>query len=127
MYPNPLNITFDLGSRVDDRPAIWPSAYNLAVMFCSEVRASLLPGQLRRVNEQNKADNYSTDVCASHNYHDANMSMLAAFSKLSLIDEDDVLSFHGDDEELQQAMFDLWAESWDIAKRAHFDASGAVA
>jgi len=55
------------------------------------------------------------DACASHDFLDANMVMLAAISAVSGIPEDD-LPIGTEDEEAEQAFAGLAGIAWDVAK-----------
>ncbi len=94
-------------------PAAWPTADALAQAFGDVIREWLTTEQLHRAIRSNKSYAYREDVCASHDYCDANMAMLEAWSELTGVDEDAV-------DLTDDTMHALWNDAWQRAKRADF-------
>jgi hypothetical protein len=78
----------------------------LARAFANRLLGELGHTKMREINARNET--YGPTVCASHDFCDSNMTMLAAGQDLKFwTDSDDI-----DD--------DLWNEAWDHAKRNKF-------
>ena len=65
-------------------------------------------------NEHYKIDGVYYDLCATHNYCDANDAMVEAWERVGV--NADILSHIGDDE----TACEIWSEAGDIAKRKGF-------
>ncbi|TGT90867.1 MULTISPECIES: hypothetical protein [unclassified Mesorhizobium] len=86
----------------------------LARAFGSLIQGELSPRQFRAMCDANKAEPEDSGVCHSHDYVDANMTMLAAFQATFNRDP----AFLSDSEET--ADLQLWNDAWAIAKAADF-------
>lgn len=89
-------------------------AHIVARQFAIEIKKDISPDEMRQVAARNKTPEYAGIICASHDFCDANMSMLAAFENLlqrSPLREEGGMS----DEDTA-----LWSEAWSIAKAADF-------
>lgn len=82
----------------------------LAKMFASVLKEWLSPEQFNLVINLNKTEVYSDDICASHEFCDANMAMFEAFSRLFKRE----IVVHSDDDT------NLWNSAWATAKKADF-------
>jgi len=88
----------------------------LARAFSEEVQAAFSAREFREVCDRNKSGGiYDDDMCcATHEFCDANMLMLAAFQKAfgrnPLPDEG----------EMSEADTTLWNDAWAVAKAAEF-------
>jgi hypothetical protein len=100
------------GTSRDDSgdEAIGPAVRALASSFARELASDLTPGELRIVVRRNRAEPDSLHVCHSHDFCDANVSMLQAFVKTFRRDSD-----HGSDEDVA-----LWNRAWGLAKSNDF-------
>ena len=79
----------------------------LALEFVTQLKACLSADQLAEIRKRNATPQYSGDVCASHDFIDANMVMNDAFEKVV-----------GRELDAQNgADCVLWSKAWDIAKR----------
>ena len=86
------------------------TARQLAVAFARQVRAALTRDQLAEVRRRNDRSVYA-GCCATHDFVDANMCMLAAYAFLADEEEGEV--------DLEAAA-DVMNEAWAIAKAAGF-------
>lgn len=97
-------------------PAQTATPERLALAFVEMLREYLTADEWRTMRERNATPDYAGDVCASHDFMDANMAMLDAWNVatgLSAIDAND------------EAQTALWNAAWAIAKRDHLTAPGA--
>lgn len=86
---------------------------NLAIKFSLLLIEDLGAETVAEAVKRNKTAEYA-DCCASHDFCDANMVMLAAVCSYGYT-EDDV--FENDcDNEVQR----MWNKAWDLAKANHF-------
>lgn len=92
-----------------------PNTDQLARRFSAMLLEDLGKDLMARVNERNAQPEYAeTDSCASHDFCDANMVMLAAIESFGFTDDD---VFENDcDNPLQK----LWNEAWTLAKTNKF-------
>lgn len=74
---------------------------------------------LRHAIKLNEREDYK-DCCASHDFCDANMVMLAAFEELNVTDCTKLTQ--GSPQ--QQAAINLWNEAWDLARTNKFYLQG---
>ncbi len=81
----------------------------LAAAFARHLRAQLNPETMEEVNRLNREE-YGPNVCASHDFCDANMPMAEAFESL----------FGREVELNDDADLNIWAEAWDLAKAKGF-------
>lgn len=83
----------------------------LADRFAATLRKWLSPAEFSEMKALNETAEYREDICASHNYCDANMAMDAAwretFGEDAEIDADD------------EAQAQLWGDAWDVARERH--------
>ncbi len=86
---------------------------SLAAEFSHMVRCELTLDQLAEVRRRNQTPQY-TGCCATHDFTDTNMLMLATYASLAGIDEDEVPL---DDEGVQATM----NSAWDMARAAEFN------
>lgn len=101
-----------------------PSASALAARFVELLALSLTPDEWRLMRERNASPEYAGDCCASHDFLDANMTMLDAWHELA----DEAPAFLSDaDEEAQSRDMRIWSEAWDLAKREHLTAPKTAA
>ncbi len=94
-----------------------PNPVDLARAFDNELRADLKPYEYIEAVRRNAEDPaYGPDsgVCASHDFCDANMSMLAAFAKVTGKSEDEIVRLTcGDDGDA--AADGAWCTAWNAA------------
>ncbi len=64
---------------------------------------------MEEVNRLNREE-YGPNVCASHDFCDANMPMAEAFESL----------FGREPDLISDTDFNIWAEAWDLAKAKGF-------
>ena len=81
--------------------------------FADILESWLTPEEWREMLHKNSTVNKGTDICASHDYCDANMAMLEAFTALDFraccdIDENDDPQSHADS-------IKLWNAAWEWA------------
>ncbi len=88
----------------------------LAKEFCRVIREDLTPEQLTEVLKRNAAEP-SDAICHTHDFIDANMSMLEAWQALNLPAQD------GNDE----TQCACWNSAWALAKSSQFDAKKVAA
>jgi len=86
----------------------------IATEFCKVLREWLTPEQMREVVKRNET--YGADVCATHDFCDANMAMLEAFTTAG---ERTILDCEDGTPEFEDATA-LWNRVWDMAKAAKF-------
>lgn len=84
----------------------------LAKAFADELRAELPADEFRQVVERNAAEAEDSNICHSHDFCDANMTMLVAFEKTVGRDIDLESNVHTN----------LWNTAWTLAKASGFDA-----
>jgi hypothetical protein len=94
-----------------------PTVDVLAEAFSAEIRAALTPEELAEAIRLNTAETDS-GICHTHDHHDANMYMSAAWEKLTGSSVDDDI----DTEQgiWSQAGTDITNAAWAKAKRANF-------
>jgi hypothetical protein len=83
-----------------------PSVRAVAVAFLRQVEAALTAAELRECRRRNAREPHRL-VCHTHDHHDANMFMEAAFESLGISTDD----LGGDDERTA-----LWNAAWDYAR-----------
>lgn len=77
----------------------------LAASFVALLKRELTPEEMREVATRNRA--YGGDVCASHDFVDANVVMAQAFKETT-----------GNDVNLEsQSDLKLWSDAWSAAKK----------
>jgi hypothetical protein len=86
-------------------------ACEVAKSFSRLLHGDLGPTKMAVVLERNRAEE-SKGVCHSHDFCDANMTMLDAMKEHGLMQDEGV--------SLGDQDTDTWNEAWDIAKRAEF-------
>lgn len=87
------------------RDAFQRQAHAIAVAFAREVRAELLPLELRLVTDRNRVRRGNT--CATHDFCDANELMERAFAACNVVTT-------------MAEGAALWDAAWDLARRAEF-------
>jgi hypothetical protein len=87
----------------------------LAHAFGDRVQAEFTPKQFRLICDLNKGKYADLGVCATHDFCDANMLMLAAFEEVFKRNPLDGPGGH-----MTQADTDLWNDAWTIAKETEF-------
>lgn len=85
----------------------------LAREFAKLMRRDLTAAQMKKANALNAKD--SKDVCHTHDFIDANMTMAEAFERVVGHSPE----VHQEDE-ASRADVALWNSAWDIAKAARF-------
>lgn len=96
--------------------AVNPSPQALAIVFSVVVRERLSFEELHAVRAKNRTPAYS-NCCATHDYCDANMLMLEAYSRCTGIPENDIEL--GDN-------INVFNKAWDIAKAREFRLTDAA-
>ena len=109
----------------ESRPMPLPTVSELSAEFDRLLRRDLTAAEYREILRLNRTPKYAGDCCASHDFIDANMTMLEALSKLSGIPESDIVSamFPNDDAGMVPAesathaardaeMLSLWNDAW---------------
>lgn len=95
----------------------FPTPEAVAAEFVKVLREQLPPEDFTAVRFINRDEYPDLDVCASHDFCDANMVMDQACRNLGLSDLMD------DEESLQNdELLNLWNKAWEIAKRDHLTA-----
>lgn len=96
-------------------------ALELACIFSATLADEIGPDNLQTVIERNKS--YDSNVCASHDFCDANMTMLHAWRMVHGVK---VMPFFLTDSESERGQADmaLWGKAWDIAKANAFFTEG---
>lgn len=84
----------------------------LARKFAEIICATLTGEELAEVCRLNATPEYA-DCCATHDFCDANMPMLEAYSVVSCTPEDDV-------DVTSDEVIDIMSRAWDLAKAAEF-------
>lgn len=82
----------------------------ISVVFSQKLLADIGPDNLAAVNALNDTEEYSGNICASHDYCDANMPMFEAVKNVTGLDP----------EVSDETYAALWSDAWDIAKRNRF-------
>lgn len=96
--------------NVADRKATFEAKANtLAKVFCKQLLFDMGRFNLEKAAELNKAEG-NPQVCHTHDFCDANMSMHAAGK---------CLGYWGEDYSISR-VYRLWNAAWDIAKAADF-------
>ena len=93
------------------------AAEELAAQFSKELRETLTPQEMAKVNARNATPQY-LGLCASHDFCDPNMAMLRAYSELTGVGEDSV-DLNG--------VIGLMDEAWGLAKHSNFRIDRAAA
>lgn len=89
-----------------------PSIEDLARTFVKELRAAIGEEKFAEVVARNAAE-LNPDVCASHDFCDANMVMDAAFKTFGV----DPLEYgYTEEDGMSQEVCDLWNRAWDRGK-----------
>lgn len=91
-------------------------AAELGDRFAAILRAWFSPAELAEVRKRNR--HYGANVCASHDFCDANEAMLQAFTELG---EASCLDYTDGTDEHESACR-LWGAAWEHAKAAHLTA-----
>ena len=89
-------------------------ARRLGDRFAEIVREDFTAEQVAEIRRRNATPQYAGDVCATHDFCDANEIMAEAFAEV--VGRPLAL---GDDEPNQQADFALWGAAWGYAKDTH--------
>lgn len=84
----------------------------ISARFVQGLQAALTPAQWEEMRRRNASPEYGAEVCASHDFCDANMPMLAAFEDVTGRTMD-----AGSEEDAA-----LWGAAWDVAKAAFLTA-----
>lgn len=92
----------------------------LAEAFIQEIRSDLSENQMIGIDYANTFGGGSDDVCATHDYCDANMYMLPALAKTLSISEDEAGSLINTDGPQADKARISWGQAWDIAKERGF-------
>lgn len=92
-----------------------PNADQLARRFSAMLIEDLGKGIVQVITERNEQPAYDgTCSCASHDFCDANMVMLAAVESFGFTDDD---VFEND---CDNPLANLWGEAWNLAKTNKF-------
>lgn len=91
-----------------------PSPEQVAEKFAHHLRAVLATPQWNEMRERNARPDYGRNICASHDFCDANMVMDAAFRELGL-----GFSLDGPQWAEDQELCELWSAAWGIAKQRY--------
>jgi Fe-S cluster biosynthesis and repair protein YggX len=94
----------------------------VAAQFAKELHKELDAEQIAEINRLNATPEYKErGLCATHNFCDANMPMLAAFCKVLARD----FTFYNDDmpgsEKQNEIDTDIMNAAWDVAREGQFD------
>ena len=95
-------------------PDSLPDTLLLAVKFSEILRDDLGPEIMREIIAKNRTADYGGDICASHDYCDANMVMAAAW--------EDITGCEPDIGNEPQAR--IWGLAWAAAKASEFNSQG---
>lgn len=95
-----------------------PDVAALAKEFCRILSETLSAEQVAQVLMRN-AEEANPSICHSHDFCDANMVMQAAFDSFGV----DPMSSGEDGKAMSDEIAVLWADAWDMAKGAGFNAS----
>jgi hypothetical protein len=87
-----------------------PTVEVLAKEFSKVIREWLTPIQLQKVNFINAQNPQDSDICASHNFVDANMAMLEALENLNFKPKN----------LFTDEVMDLICSAWKLAKENKF-------
>lgn len=85
----------------------------LADSFASVLRSWLTPDEFAEMQMENASPDYAGNMCASHNYCDANMAMFEAFTE--------VVGHEPNIDDTQD--MNLWADAWTVAKTTYLTAN----
>jgi hypothetical protein len=69
-----------------------PSINTVALAFDRILKRDLTAAEYREVLRRNRTDKYAHGSCASHDFLDANMTMLEAMSECTGMDQDSIVS-----------------------------------
>jgi hypothetical protein len=92
-------------------------AIRLAIAFSEAVKAEFTVVEFRTMNERNRALPADSGICHSHDYCDANMLMLDAFTEV--LDREPWFLTDPDCPK-GEADMRLWGDAWAIAKATSF-------
>lgn len=98
---------------MEQQPALQQDTDNFALLaraFAAVLKEWLTDDQMATVNHRNNSGCYSEDICASHDFCDANMAMCEAFEQVFLRS----LEVNSDQD------LHLWTLAWNLAKKAQF-------
>ncbi len=95
-----------------------PDVAALAKEFCRILSETLSAEQVAQVLMRN-AEEANPSICHSHDFCDANMVMQAALDSFGV----DPMSSGEDGKAMSDEIAVLWADAWDMAKGAGFNAS----
>jgi hypothetical protein len=90
------------------------SAERIAELFSEKLRAVATDEEWAEMRAANRAEECA-QVCHSHDFCDANVTMDEAFEEVT---GRSALSFESDSDE-EAGAFALWNEAWEIAKRKY--------
>jgi hypothetical protein len=92
-------------------------AQKIADRFADILKAWLTRAQYTEMRRRNATRLYRHNICASHDFCDANIAMAEAFEE-ALYRPADI----GGDSKQSQADIGLWCRAWEIAKRKRLTA-----
>lgn len=87
-------------------------AHAIAHAFSAELRDSVYAPDMAEIRKRNATPEYAGPICASHDFCDANMAMLAAFERIARRD------FNADSD----SDVSLWNRAWSMAKALYLTA-----
>jgi hypothetical protein len=90
----------------------------LARAFGAEVQGAFNPHEFREMCSRNKSSHADDGICATHDFCDANMLMLAAFKET--FGREPAFLTADDTSPGSRADTRLWNDAWAIAKAAEF-------
>lgn len=93
----------------------------LAAAFVAQCREAFTEEQLAEIKTRNASPDYAGDVCATHDFADANMLMLEAFS--ATFGREPLFLTEGADAPDAAPDLALWGAAWTRAKTDHLTAS----
>lgn len=103
-----------LSGKIAEPDATITDKIRLAREFGTLIQEELSTVRFRAMVDRNKAEDADSNVCHSHDYCDANMTMLQAFQNVFQREP----AFLNDS--TTEADLALWNEAWQIAKAADF-------
>jgi hypothetical protein len=108
-----------------------PNAETVAAAFERILRRDLTASEYREVLRRNRTEKYSGNCCASHDFLDANMSMLEAMTECTGMGDSEIIRamFPEDNAGMVPAheaansasdpeMLLLWGEAWELWHRS---------
>lgn len=96
--------------------SIYPEPTKVAVAFCRLLRIDLTAAEMAEVVSRNEAHDLKgdTNICASHDFCDANMVMDEAMRSSGV-------NMEWGEEGMPEEISTLWNAAWSLAKAAGFD------